>query len=353
MTIERSVNVHRARGPDPTLAARIVGAGSLHYIDGRDLYAALGRTILKGTVGQGFQTLARLPTTFGARVSASSRPLARLLRSHVSHIERLGDSLAVVGFGRIWCLHHDSGELMGQPATVVGSRPLALCAAPDGLYYGEYRDNSERSPVHVMFSADGLDWTTAHEFRGVRHIHGVYHDPYADAFWITTGDADAESAIWRSDDRFASVRRVLGGSQQVRAIGLLFTHAHVYFGSDTPDEANHLYRLDRITGEVHRLRRVEGSVFHAARAGDWMLFSTAVEPSSRNRSKDAVLYGSRDGETWHEMARHSKDAWALRYFQYGQLLLPSGDNLTGRYWYSAFAVNGDNHIYEGSFDVQP
>lgn len=353
MTTERSVNAYSDLKPSLAMSARLVGGGSLHHIDDHNLYAARGPYILKGTAGQDFQTLARLPTTFATRVSASFRPLARLLRSHVSHIERFGDSLVVVGFGRIWCLHHDSGDLMGPPAPVVGSRPLALCVTPHGLYYGEYRNNSERRPVHVMFSADGLDWTTAHEFRGVRHIHGVYYDPYADALWATSGDTDAESAIWCSDDRFASVRRMLGGSQQARAIGLLFTRKHVYFGSDTPDETNHLYRLDRITGEVRRLMSVEGSVFHASRAGEWLLFSTAVEPSRSNRSKDAVLYGSRDGETWLEIARRPKDAWALRYFQYGQLLLPSGNNLTGRYWYSAFAVNGDDHIYEGSFDVQP
>jgi hypothetical protein len=162
---------------------------------------------------------------------------------------------------------------------------------------------------------------------------------------MTTGDRDDESAIWRTDDRFATINPVVAGSQQARVIGLIFTDNGVYYGSDTELAPNHLYRLDRRTGEVRCLAAVEGSVFHAAKVGSRLLFSTAVEPSKVNRSQTAVLYESGDGENWREVARHRKDLWDAKYFQYGQLVLPSGNNETGRYWYSTFGVHPDNRIF--------
>jgi hypothetical protein len=199
--------------------------------------------------------------------------------------------------------------------------------------------------VHVFGSHDGEHWEAVYRFEAARHVHGVYHDPFTDWIWLTTGDTDAESALWATDDHFASVRRIMGGSQQLRAIALLFTQEHVYFGSDTPEERNYLYRMSRATCQVQRLCAVEGSVFHAAQMGNRLYFSTAVEPSTVNDSPWAVLYESLDGQTWQAIARHRKDRWPYKYFQYGQIFLPSGNNATDKLWYSTFSVEPDNWIF--------
>jgi hypothetical protein len=260
--------------------------------------------------------------------------------------------LIVMAFGRIWCLRRGDGRLLALPVAIVGSRPLALCITPRGIYYGEYRNNAERGAIKVMFSEDGLQWHSVHALHDVRHIHGIYHDPYTQSIWMTTGDYDQESGIWCTQDGFQTLECILRGSQQARAISLLFAERHVFFGSDTPLEQNRLYRLDRSNGKVRPLADVAGSVFHAARVGEQLLFSTAVEPSETNATREAMLYASRDGETWHVLARHSKDYWHMSYFQYGQLLLPGGDNRTGRVFYSTFAVNPDHFIYSESLHVE-
>ena len=49
-----------------------------------------------------------------------------------------------------------------------------------------------------VFTSDdhGLNWRVARQIPGVRHIHGVYRDPYAESIWVTTGNDNDESAIW-------------------------------------------------------------------------------------------------------------------------------------------------------------
>lgn len=332
---------------DPVLIRR----GCLHHIDGERLYVSQGPLILHGLYQEPLQVLARLPLDFRANLKSGTRLSGRLLRNHVYHIVTLPGRLVVMGFGRIWCLDRSTGELLGAPVPIVGGRPLVLCVAPEGLYYGEYRNNAERTPIRVMFSADGLHWHAVHSLYDVRHIHGIYYDSYTDALWMTTGDEDKESALWRTFDGFSSVAKVRGGSQQFRAIPLLFTREHIFFGSDTPLEKNYLYRYDRDSGRVDRVMGVEGSVFHASRVNDGLLFATAVEPSAVNTGRDAVLYASKDGNTWRVVARHRKDFWHMTLFQYGQLIMPSGNNQTGKFWYSTFAVKPDYSIYSGQFDA--
>src|SRR5699024_7348659 len=118
---------------------------------------------------------------------------------------------------------------------------------------------TQREPVYVWAgSLEGTQWEPAWRFEDVRHVHGVFHDPYSSSIWVTTGDTDHESAIWNTGDSFQTLQRVAGGSQQYRAVQLLFTPEYIYWGSDGPDVINHLYRLNRNTGAVETLVSVKG-----------------------------------------------------------------------------------------------
>lgn len=141
------------------------------------------------------------------------------------------------------------------------------------VYYGEYRSNSEREPVHIWsLEKDGRKWKSVWHFENIRHVHGVFHDPYTDSIWVTTGDMDQEAGIWRTDDRFISLCRVVGGSQQLRAVQLLFNKDYVYFGSDTPDEKNFIYRMDREGKNLENLTPVGSSVFYGCKVGKKLFF---------------------------------------------------------------------------------
>lgn len=202
---------------------------------------------------------------------------------------------------------------------------MALCQADGKFYYGEYRRNSERSPVHVWKWQKGdLNWLPVWRFEGIRHVHGVFHDPYTDAIWVTTGDTDVEAGIWRTDDGFSTLHQVAGGSQQLRAVYLLFTEAHLYFGSDAPDEQNHLYRMNREGGNIERLQAaVGGPIFYGCKVANSLFFSTVVEPGSVNTSRLAEVWRTDNGSDWEKILEFEKDIWSMKYFQYGQVLFPT------------------------------
>lgn len=176
---------------------------------------------------------------------------------------------------------------------------------------------------------------------GVRHVHGIFVDPYSSNLWVTTGDENDESAIWRSTDGFRTVERIISGSQQTRVVGLLFTKDHIYFGSDSERESNYLWRLERNTLKTEMLCYVDGSVLGAGYACGGMCFSTAVEPSNANSSKSAALWWSRDGEQWTRLRSFKKDVWPMRLFQYGQIMIPAGPGHPNYLWATPFATEGD------------
>jgi hypothetical protein len=318
-------------------------AGTVHHVDGQRVIASRGSALYESGDGGGtFRRIARLPLPAVSRIRGATRLLRRLFRAGVYHVAPLRSGrLVVLGYRSVFLVDPRSGAAE-RVAGLMGSRPLALCVTGDRLYYGEYRANPERTPVVVWSSDDeGRSWAGAHTFSGVRHVHGVYHDPYTDAVWVTTGDDDPESAIWRTTDGFATLERVVSGSQQCRAIRLLFTPGSIFFGSDTPRERNHIHRLDRATGKVERMQEVEGSVFHGCAVGPRLYFSTAWEPSDVNRDRSAVVWGRDGAGSWRQLLAARKDGWPPTLFQYGQILFPEGPGEPGHLWTTPFAAAGD------------
>jgi len=247
--------------------------------------------------------------------------LARLLRLGVHHLAHIDETTVVIANKECFLVDNEKVEPVGALA---GSRPMALCAGEGQIYYGEYRSNPERSPVHIYgFDFRDKAWRPVWAFKGVRHVHGVFFDPYRKSFWVTTGDTNEEVGIWRSDDQFQTLVKVAGGSQQFRAVQLLFTEDYVYFGSDAPSEPNYLYRMDREGKRVEQLARVGGSVFYGCRVGQALVFSTAVEPSEVNNRPFAEVWVSVDGLNWTKLREFKKDILPLKYFQYGQVLFPT------------------------------
>ncbi len=102
----------------------------------------------------------------------------------------------------------------------------------------------------------------------------------------------------------------------------------VYFATDTPLEENHVYRL-RSERDSCNAGRSEQFV-HRRMPGrrDAQFFSTMVEPSAANPSRLVSLYGGRELGHGSRIASWTKDAWPMRFFQYGNAFLPDGENPT-------------------------
>jgi hypothetical protein len=255
---------------------------------------------------------------------------------------KTGPDEGIVFAGRdIWTMVPGSTQLEWV-AQIVGSRPLTVTSDGNSLYYGEYRRNEERRPVQIWAACrKGYDWQAIYSFEQVRHIHGVFHDPYTRGIWTTTGDFDSESGLWWTGDGFFNVVKVAGGSQQYRAVQLLFSRDAVYFGSDVPAERNYLYRLDRESGVVSVLTEVGGPVFFGCKVGDYLFFSTVVEPCKEGRLRYAEVWGSYGGEEWCCIRSYKKDLWPMKLFQYGQVRFPLGPGDGESVWMAQLSTKQD------------
>ncbi len=228
-----------------------------------------------------------------------------------------------------------------------GTRPLHITAVPNGtVYWGEYFDNRERAEVHIFASADrGASWQVAYTFPAgdVRHVHNIVYDRWGDCLWILTGDEGAECKVLRASCDLRSVEVVLSGNQQARAVAAIPMPDALYLSTDTPFEQNHILRLTR-TGKVEQVAGLASSSIFGCRVGEAIFFSTMVEPSAVNRGREVHLVGSADRSDWQVLACWKKDKWPMRYFLYGNVLLPDGENTTKYLAATTVAVENDDLV---------
>ena len=232
-----------------------------------------------------------------------------------------------------------------------GTRPLHVTAVPSGrIYWGEYFDNRERAEVHIYVSTDrGRTWQIAYTFPAgsIRHVHNIVYDRWGDCLWILTGDEGPECKVLRASCDLLSVERsvevVLAGNQQARAVAAIPTQEGLYLSTDTPFERNHVYRMDR-EGNVEQVAELASSSIFGCRVGEAIFFSTMIEPSAVNTSREVHLAGSRDGTNWQVLTRWKKDNLPMRYFQYGNAFLPDGENSTPYLAATTIAVETDDLV---------
>ncbi len=316
------------------------------YIDDNLLYAQIGNDIC--TSDDNGVSWHDYPLKLDNGARAYSRMHARLMRQgiHSARILKEGNIL-LVARQAIQTYENGNGKVTSFQIPR-GSRPLFICENQSGdIFWGEYFGNPKREEVNIYASADrARSWHIAYTFKknGIRHVHGVFCDPYDNRIWVTTGDDDRESGIWVTDDRFSTLVNVIGGSQQCRALQLVFTKDYVYFGTDTPYEKNHIYRINKNTGQAEKLAPVESSVYWGCKVGDYLFFSTAVEPSSVNTGRYACIWGSRDGGAWQCLTKLKKDPWHMKYFQLGQILFPQGENKSDYLFYTPMATECDQTL---------
>lgn len=312
--------------------------GRVLYVDKEKIYCARGYKIfLSLDNGNTWQEWAKLPIAFWEKVIMSLPLLSRLLRKAIHHLIVNDQFSLIIVKNKSFILENNT---IIQIESLYGSRPMIFCQSKNGtIFYGEYQPNFEKKPVHIWkLNLKNKKWDRVWQFNDVRHVHGVFQDPYSEDIWVTTGDEDSESGIWCTHDNFTSLQKIVGGSQQVRAVQLLFSHHHIYFGSDAPDEKNHIYRMDRLGNNIESLCSVGSSIFYGCKVGKSLFFSTAVEPSKINPTKYVEIWRSDNGTHWDKVMEFKKDIWSMKYFQYGQVLFPSGPIDNSHLYFTPFST---------------
>ena len=302
---------------------------------GDALYASRGYELLSARFSgrsATLQTVGRYRPEFWRSCSSIFRPSFRLFRDgfHALAVLSSGHLVAAVPKA-IVTLAPGEAEFRVTHRIERGTRPLHITQAPGGvLYWGEYFDNRRRDEVHIYASSDcGKSWDVAYTFAkaAVRHVHNIVHDEWENCLWVLTGDDGPECRILKASCDFRRVETMMSGNQQARAVAMVPTRDGLYFASDTPLQANSIYRLDR-SGNLETLTGIGSSSIYGCRVGNAIFFSTMIEPSSVNRDDQTRLYGASDGRSWRNCLAWTKDAWPMGLFQFGNIVLPDGHNTT-------------------------
>ncbi len=168
--------------------------------------------------------------------------------------------------------------------------PLGFCVVDNKntgkreVYYGEYIWNANKGPVAIYKRTDGK-WEKIYEFASnmITHIHNIVFDERKERFYVLTGDEDEEAGIWIADKEFVSVKPLLLGKQSYRACVAYPTEDGLIYATDTPLEANYLFKAFISHDKVERidvLYALPGPCIYGTKVGQMLLFATSVEPDS-------------------------------------------------------------------------
>lgn len=262
---------------------------TVEWAEAGNYYLSRGNRIYRtADLAPPFELIASAEAPSWKRAVTKIRPAQRLLSFLVTNVLPLanGDifvtfdkSVGIVRDGRYFQL-----EGMDRPCRVLRSG----CAvdAEGSVFFGEYLANNERGPMKIYrYSPGGDRLEIAHTFAAgsVKHIHGIYFDDRIGAVYCLTGDDESECRILRTFDGFSTIETVGEGDETWRAVSVLFTPDAIFYGTDAEFRENHIYRLDRATGERENIGEVSGTVFYSKKIGD--IFSFPPPPRTPRRKR--------------------------------------------------------------------
>lgn len=325
----------------PGRAVLVEADGTLHVGRNYDIHRSIDE-------GESWTRVASFPRSPWRRAAEVSRLACRLLRQEVRAMVRLSDgSYVAANREGVFFGPGDGGVL--QPSKIVAGEhklmpPFCMERGPsDQVVWGEYGSWQEPRPMRIYASDDsGRHFECVHTFppNEILHIHNVRYDPGRGHYWILAGDHGEHPGIGALSSDFKHFEWLVRGEQDFRAVRAFDFGDRLVYPTDSEVALNGVIWLDKSTGAARRVRDLPGSGIYACRFGGIYALSTTVEPSKINTATASGLWLSRDGENWQVAYWGEKDSWSPKYFQFGSLVLPSGESDSETLVFSGQAVRG-------------
>lgn len=212
------------------------------------------------------------------------------------------------------------------------------------LYWGEYISNPTYEPVNIYrYSPEAGTTEVAYTFpaKRVRHVHGVFSDPYSQDLWCVTGDRDHECLIMRTSDEFATHHIVGEGDETWRTVSLLFTPEAIIYGSDAGGCQNYLYSIHRKTWKRSKLAEIPGPIYYSLASGSDLLF---FQPATSRQNLEAVIWNLTPSGELVRLLTLSKDlipySFCINLFMHGVLNFPQGPGMDGAVYLHGIGLKG-------------
>lgn len=214
----------------------------------------------------------------------------------------------------------------------------------DGIIFGEYFSNPMRDEVNIYRREFSGKWEIIYTFKKniINHIHSIVVDKYRECLWILAGDFDHSSSIWKIENNFKVVKKILHGKQIYRSCFAYPTKEGLIYATDTQLHENSIrfLRIDNKTITSEELHKINGSNIYACELKDYLAFSTSTEPNhSSNKifelidnkpgtgiienKSDLILLDKKD-YSFKIIASFEKDKLPYGLFGLGTIMFPNG-----------------------------
>lgn len=304
-----------------------------HYIDGQTVYFSIGNSVYSADIHnvKNKKFIGSYNAGFLKNIASGFAMLKRAARLGFHKLKPFKGGFIAIQHGCIVYKAPGENKFKNVFSGFRGSRPLDIFVTPDEetVYFGEYFSNQDREEVYIYASKDLINWKKAWVFKPgeIRHVHGIVWDGYKKGIWVLTGDSDQESGIWFTADNFATLDKVVEGSQKARAVEIIPVEEGLLIPMDSPLELNYLYHYGYNTKAFTELAALPGSAFHACHINGIFLLSTVTEPSTVNVVDYASVWASTDGKKWKEISQFKRDIVPVKYqfiFRYAEIYFASG-----------------------------
>jgi len=311
--------------------------------------------------------IARLPDDI-ALARLRLRIVDRVFRTGIQTAAMLDDGqLLLARRSKIWRVDPQRGTVTLDFVIPQGRNVLSLARIVDEggneyIAFGDYFANKDAAPVSLWRRAvaPAAQWEQGTSFGAgtIDHVHGL-HQLKDGRIVVMAGDVGAAAGIWQTNAALDTITVVRAGEQGWRVCWLHETaQGEVLSATDTQYEKNVFQRIDLDRGERTVLAELPGSCIYAARVGDSIVFSTAVEPGDSTGSTlgdiltrtpgPGIVGDSATIQIWdgalHTVLSAKKDAWPMRLAQFGTFQFPTGTMPADRFY--AWAVGVDR--YDGN-----
>jgi hypothetical protein len=291
--------------------------------------------------GKTWQKLWMIPVSGWKPQCAKIRLAARLLRQEIRTFCLLSDGTGIAVT--------KSGIFRGEPTSqrmefvmsLPNGIPLNIISdTQDRILFGDYGFNGIK---RIYVSTDkGRTFHEIYQFKEneIRHVHGIQFDSYDDGFWVFVGDFHEQPGIARLSGDLKNFDWVARGSQMVRTVKAIIEPNCLYYGTDTEFEQNYIVRFDKQSGKHELIQPIAGASLSASRFGKLRVISTSVDGSVFCKKYSAIYGCIKQDSSWEELVRYSKDMLPLKYFQYGNCILPNSISELSWGAYSGNALKG-------------
>ena len=234
----------------------------------------------------------------------------------------------------------------------------SIAVTKNGIFFGEYGPNRYKTKVPVWASFnDGRNWKIIYNFpsKSIKHIHGIYNDPFENNLWITTGDSNGECYLFKvPNKKFSNIIQYGDGTQKWRAVSLLFKKNYIIWGMDSPLQTSNLQIFNKKTKKLKKGCSFPGPVWYSKAFSDKSaILQTSVEIGDGVKSNYSSLFYSKDLISWSEICKFKKDILPKKLFKFGVIAFSEGMQTSKDFLFSAEGLEKiDGKVFSGNISLK-